>query len=80
MRKKRKFPGAGNERIPVVFPCSGFDRAMATPVARDASRRAVEQGEKEAPLAMLLILSLVPSLSRSAALPLSFSPCDRTEP
>ena len=31
---------------------------MATPVARDASRRAVEQGEKEAPpLAMLLLLS-----------------------
>ena len=30
---------------------------MATPVARDASRRAVEQGEKEAPLAMLSPLS-----------------------
>ena len=33
---------------------------MATPVARDASRRAVEQGEKEAPLAELLRSSLIP--------------------
>ena len=53
---------------------------MATPVARDASRRAVEQGEKEAPLAMLLSLSLVPSLSRSAALPLSFFPATAPNP
>ena len=64
----------------VVFFSYSSDRTMATPVARDASRRAVEQGEKEAPLAMLLILSLVPSLSRSAALPLSFFPATAPNP
>ena len=74
MRKKRKFPGAGNERIPVVFPCSGFDRAMATPVAREASRRAVEQGEKEAPSPCSLSSPWFP-LSRARLLsPYPFSP------
>ena len=79
MKKKNKRQGPGSKTVPVVFPCSGFDRAMATPVARDASRRAVEQGEKEAPSPCSLSSPWFPSLALGFSLPILF-PRDRTEP